>query len=99
MISRQWCGIAKHSAADLYVAHLRNETFPHIAQIAGFVGAAILRRAVPDGIEFRIVTTWSSLEAIKKFAGDDPETAVVPEKVRAMMVTYDRTVSHYDVVE
>lgn len=98
MISRQWCGVAKSSDADRYVSHLRTETFPQLSQIEGFIGAAILRRTVADGVEFRIVTTWDSIEAIKRFAGERPETAVVPEKVQAMMVTYDRAVAHYEVV-
>src|SRR5687767_5124132 len=98
MISRQWCGVAKSSDADRYVTHLQAETFPQLSQIEGFIGASILRRTVADGVEFRIVTTWDSIEAIKRFAGERPETAVVPEKVQAMMVTYDRAVAHYEVV-
>ena len=99
MISRQWRGIAKNADADRYVSHLREETFPELAKISGFVRASILRRSVEEGVEFRIVTTWESLEAIQKFAGQDPGQAVVPEKVQEMMVTYDRRVDHYEVVE
>jgi heme-degrading monooxygenase HmoA len=99
MISRQWRGIAKSSEADRYVSHLRTETFPQLSRIPGFIGASILRRPVAAGVEFRIVTTWDSMEAISKFAGERPETAVVPERVQAMMTTYDRTVDHYEVVE
>ena len=99
MISRQWRGVAKNSDADRYVDHLRTETFPQLSRIAGFIGASILRRTVAGGVEFRIVTTWNSIEAIERFAGERPDTAVVPEQVQAMMVTYDRTVDHYEVVE
>ena len=98
MISRQWCGVTKSSDADCFVSHLTTEKFPQLARIPGFIGASILRRAVVDGVEFRIVTTWDSMEAIKTFAGERPETAVVPEKVQALMITYDRTVDHYEVV-
>lgn len=99
MISRQWRGVARALEADRYVSHLKSETFPQLAKIPGFIGASILRRVVADGVEFRIVTTWDSVEAIRKFAGANPEQAVVPENVQAMMVTYDRTVEHYDVIE
>jgi heme-degrading monooxygenase HmoA len=99
MISRQWRGVAKSSDADRYVFHLKTETFPKLSHIEGFMGASILRRTVADGVEFRIVTTWDSMEAIKRFAGERPETAVVPEQVQAIMVSYDRTVDHYEVVE
>jgi heme-degrading monooxygenase HmoA len=99
MISRQWIGVARPEAAERYVTHLKGETFPQLKRIAGFRDAGILRRNIAEGVEFRIVTTWESLDAIRKFAGDNPEVAVVPDRVQAMMVTYDRTVAHYDVVE
>lgn len=98
MISRQWCGLAKPEHADRYIQHLRHETFPVLKNIAGFVTASILRRKLDRGIEFLIVTHWESLEAITQFAGHDAEAAVVPDKVKEMMVEYDRVVRHYKVV-
>ena len=98
MISRQWRGVARPIFADAYVEHLETETFPAIRKLPGFVAASILRRPVPEGIEFLIVTTWASVEAIRGFAGADAETAVVPPKVRDMMVDYDRVVRHYEIV-
>ena len=99
MISRQWRGLAKHDFAQAYVEHLRSETIPAIRMLPGFVSASILRRAMPEGVEFLIVTRWESLESIRGFAGTNVETAVVPNKVGAMMIEYDRVVRHYEVVE
>lgn len=99
MISRQWRGLARASSAEAYIAHLRAETFPAIAKIPGFINASILRRTVPDGVEFLIVTQWKSLEAIHAFAGANAEDAVVPPKVDEMMIEYDRVVRHYEVVQ
>ena len=98
MISRQWRGVAKAASADAYVEHLRTETFPAIRRLPGFRDATILRRPVPEGVEFLIVTEWESLGAIRAFAGDNVELAVVPEKVQAMMLDYDRVVRHYEVL-
>jgi hypothetical protein len=36
---------------------------------------------------------------LRKFAGDDATTAVVPPEVQAMMIEYDKTVRHYEVME
>jgi heme-degrading monooxygenase HmoA len=99
MISRQWRGLAKTTCAEAYVEHLRRETFPAIAKISGFMGASILRRTVPDGIEFLVVTEWASLDAVRAFAGKNAEQAVVPAEVHNMMVEYDRVVRHYEVVQ
>lgn len=99
MISRQWRGLAKPLQADAYVKYLQGETFPKLGQIPGFVDASILRRSVDRGVEFLIVTRWESLEAIVQFTGQDPDVAVVPEKVQEMMIDYDRTVRHYEIVD
>lgn len=98
MISRQWRGLARTSSAESYVNHLQLETFPAIAQLPGFIAASILRRALPEGIEFLIVTQWDSLESIQAFAGTNVGHAVVPEKVQEMMVDYDQAVRHYEIV-
>jgi heme-degrading monooxygenase HmoA len=98
MISRQWCGVARHEHADSYVAHLRTETFPELTSLPGFVDASILRREVADGVEFLIVTRWESLRAIEQFSGRDVARAVVPDVVQDMMVRFDRIVRHYEVV-
>ena len=97
MIARHWRGIARAAVADAYVEHLRRETFPALARFPGFLSASILRRAVPPGVEFVIVTNWESLESIHACAGSDPETAVVPAAVQAMMVEFDTRARHYQV--
>jgi heme-degrading monooxygenase HmoA len=99
MISRQWIGIAKPAEARSYVEHLHRDTFPKLASIGGFISASILRRSLPIGEEFLIVTLWESMEAIKSFAGDRPEIAVVPAVVQAMMVEYEKIVRHYSVTD
>ena len=98
MISRHWTGICKRDRADAYIHHLRAETFPLLTTIAGFVRASILKRDVERGTEFQIVTVWESLDAIRSFAGEDAEAAVVPAVAQAMMVEFESRVLHYEVV-
>jgi heme-degrading monooxygenase HmoA len=99
MIARHWSGLAKREFADTYVEHLHSETFPQLVQLPGFHDASILRRDVGRGVEFLVVTVWKSLDAIRSFAGDDAEHAVVPVKVQQMMIEYDRRARHYEVVD
>ena len=72
---------------------------PQLARIDGFIDASILRRPLERGVEFLVVTRWRSLDAIRRFAGADAETAVVLENVQRMMLDYDRRVAHYELVE
>ena len=66
MISRQWRGLAKAARAQAYVEHLRTETFPAIGKLPGFINASILRRSLPEGVEFLVITNWASVEAIQE---------------------------------
>jgi heme-degrading monooxygenase HmoA len=99
MVSRHWTGLAKPDCADAYVEHLQHETFPAIRRLTGFVAASILRRTVPEGVEFLIVTNWESLDAIRAFAGEHVDVAVVPAAVERMMVRYDHTVRHFEILD
>ena len=97
-ISRQWTGVAKPGKADSYIRHLREETFPSLAKIAGFIEGSILRRDTADGTEFRIVTVWESRDAIAGFAGPQIDVAVIPDVAHAMLVRYDERAVHYEIV-
>lgn len=95
MIERHWKGLAKKEMSSSYIDHLMNDTFTKLSSMSGFVSSSILRREVPEGTEFLIVTRWTKLEDIKNFAGEDVSKAVVPEFVQAMMVRYDEVATHY----
>ena len=98
MISRHWTGIAKRERADEYIFHLQNDTFKKIKNIDGFISSKILQKEVEEGIEFLIITEWESIEAIKKFAGEQFNIAVVPQLVKEIMIRYDHEVRHYMVI-
>lgn len=97
MIERHWKGIARKERANEYIAHLRDDTFEEIEKIKGFISASILRRDLSEGVEFLVITKWETLEAIKQFAGDEVEAAVVPKLVQDIMLKFDKNVRHYEV--
>jgi hypothetical protein len=99
MISRQWRGLAKADQAQNYVRHLREETFPALRALPGFVSASILSRDFADGVEFLIITQWRALEDIAGFSGPELDAAVVPPEVAQLMIEYDRRVRHYEIIE
>jgi hypothetical protein len=66
--------------------------------IPGFIKASIRQRNTVKGVEFLIITTWQSVDAIKKFAGEAFDTAVVPKRVQDMMVEFDEKAEHYKLI-
>jgi heme-degrading monooxygenase HmoA len=71
-------------------------TGPKLERLAGFRGLTLLRRHLGPEIEFLVLTHWESMEAVRAFAGDDPERAVVEPEARAALVRFDDRVTHYD---
>ena len=53
----------------------------------GFVGAYLGQRVLNDRIEFVVLTTWHSMDAIRGFAGKDVGKAVVEPGAVAALVT------------
>jgi antibiotic biosynthesis monooxygenase (ABM) superfamily enzyme len=99
VISRQWRGLVRSDSAQIYVHHLRAETFPALRKLPGFVNASIHSRPFGNGVEFIVITQWDSLDDIARFAGSDIEAAVVPSTAAAMMIEYDQRARHFEVVD
>ncbi len=101
MISRIWRGWTSRDNADAYEELLRTEIFVGIAQrsIQGYRGIHLLRRDVDNGVEFVTIMWFDSLDAVRAFAGEDYEVAVVPAKARQLLSKFDGRSAHYHVIE
>jgi len=99
MISRVWHGWTTPANADAYESLLKAEVFQGIQrrQIAGYRGIHLLRRDVGDEVEFVTIMWFESIEAVRVFAGEDYEAAVVPPKARALLSRFDSRSQHYEV--
>lgn len=99
MISRVWHGWTAPAKADAYESLLKSEIFVGIQnrQISGYRGIQLLRRNLGDEIEFVTVMWFDSIEAVRAFAGEDYEVAVVPPKARTLLSRFDQRSQHYEV--
>ena len=99
MISRVWHGWTTHENADTYEELLKSEIFAGIKdrKIAGYRGIHLFRRQLIQEVEFVTIMWFDSIEAIRAFAGEDYETAVVPSKARALLSRFDARSQHYEV--
>jgi heme-degrading monooxygenase HmoA len=101
MITRIWHGWTEPGNADAYETLLRTEVFPGILakNVAGFRRIELFRRPAGDEVEFVTVMWFDSLDDVKAFAGEDYETAYVPDKARAVLKRFDPRSQHYEVRE
>jgi heme-degrading monooxygenase HmoA len=99
VIARWWRGsAATRENADAYQELLETTILPWVASHDGHRGSYLVRRDVEEGVEFATLTLWDSLDAVKAFAGEDYEIAVVPEPARAVLSRWDERSAHYEVV-
>lgn len=100
MIARLWHGWTSTEDAAAYEELLRTEILPGIAgrEIRGYGGAHLLRRSAGDEVEFVTILWFDSLEAVREFAGEEHEGAVVPPAARELLSRFDRTSRHYETV-
>ena len=100
MISRIWHGYTTRENADEYETLLKQEAFTGIGErhIPGFQEIQLFRRNLEEEVEFVTVMWFDSLEAVRAFAGDDYEAAVVPPKARQLLSRFDARSAHYDVL-
>lgn len=98
MILRMWRAHASVEKAGEYVQHATKKIFPRLRLIKGYRGAYLLCRAVDNAIELVVLTLWESMEAVRKFAGVEPDSAVVEPEARAILTSFDDSVTHFEVV-
>lgn len=66
-------------------------------QIEGYHGIQLFRRNIEKEVEFITVMWFDSINAVRAFAGEDYEAAVVPPKARLLLSHFDERSQHYEV--
>lgn len=99
MISRVWHGWTTPANADAFEALFKGEIGPGIEgrRIPGYQGIQLLRRDVAGEVEFVTIMWFATEAAVRSFAGEDYEAAVVHPKARALLARFDERSQHYEV--
>jgi antibiotic biosynthesis monooxygenase (ABM) superfamily enzyme len=98
VITRVWHGWTTSENADAYEELLRTKILPGIHRVEGYRGADLLRRSVGDEVEFITLTRFDSMDAVRAFAGEDYERAVVIDEADRLLSHYDKRSAHYETV-
>ena len=97
MVGRMWRAWTTAGGADAYEHLLRGEILPELDAAEGCLGAYVMRRDQGEEVEFVVLHFFESIDAVRRFAGDDYETAVVPDSARKLLARFDATSQHYEV--
>ena len=96
MIARVWRGRTTRENAPAYEELLGTTVLPGIDRVTGFRGAELFRRDLGDEVEFMTVTRFASLDAVREFAGEDYEQAVISDEAHRLLSSFDERVAIYE---
>lgn len=100
VVLRVWSARATRANAPQYLRHFTETVKPELMHLDGFLGSTVLQRDFSDSeVEFVVMTHWRTMDAVRAFAGDDIEAAVVERAAQAVLTDFDQRVRHYVVVD
>jgi heme-degrading monooxygenase HmoA len=84
--------------ADVYQEFLRADFLPSVHALEGYRGATVLRRPAGAEIEFTVITRFDSIDAVRRFAGDDYEAAHIAPRARELLARFDMRCLIFEIV-
>jgi heme-degrading monooxygenase HmoA len=98
MIARIWHGRTVASKADAYEKYLDDAGVSKIKKVPGNLGVEVLRRNQGGMTDFIVISYWTSLDAVRNYAGSDYAKVRPLERDREFLVDPEPEVAHYEVV-
>jgi heme-degrading monooxygenase HmoA len=97
MIARVWRGRTRSEHGDEYVKYVKRTGITAHRATVGNRGSMLLRRETGGETEFYVISFWESLDAVRGFAGEDPEVAVYFPEDEEYLLEFEPNVRHYEV--
>jgi heme-degrading monooxygenase HmoA len=99
MIARIWHGAVPVAKSEEYLARMRTVALPDYKSTVGNRGAFCLHRVEGDVAHFNMLTFWEDIDAIKRFAGNDFESARYYDFDRSFLIELEPNVRHYTIYD
>ena len=97
MIARIWHGRTTIKKYDAYTDFLKRVAIPDYQKAAGLKGLTFLRNIINNEGHFYLITLWTNIEAIKKFAGQDFEKPKYFPEDSSYLLELEEKANHYEV--
>jgi heme-degrading monooxygenase HmoA len=98
MIARIWKGVAERSKADVFLDYMMKTGVKDFRLKKGNRGVYVLRRNGKKRVEFLMISLWDSVNAIRKFAGEEIDRASYYPEDEKFLVKLEPKVKHFEVL-
>src|SRR3954449_6522052 len=99
MILRSWRGAVRGTDADRYAEHQSATGINDYPETEGNLGVLVLSRPRGELVEFVTLSLWESMDAVKRFAGEEPEKARFYPGDDDLLAEKDLHADHFELVE
>jgi hypothetical protein len=99
VIARLWRGRCTPQSATPYEKLLLEEILPDLDVAPGCSGAYVLRRDEGAAVEFLVLHLFESLDAVRVFAGENYDQAIVPKKAERLLSSFDSHVQYFEILK
>jgi hypothetical protein len=99
MIGRRWHGRVTAAKAVEYLELMKSVGLADYRATKGNRGAWCLHRNDGDFVHVEMFTLWDDLEAISRFAGDEPTKAKYYDFDPDYLLELEPEVTHFEVIE
>ena len=96
MIARIWSARTTPELVNLYIDHFSKHVQPVLRTFGGYEGSTVMTRHTSERVEILVTTFWRSVQDIEAFAGPDREAAVVAPEAAALLTSFEKRASHYE---
>ena len=99
MVVRMWHGRVRNEKAQSYRRFLCDRAVLDYRSIQGIIEVLVLERIDGNETHFITLTKWQDKDAIRRFAGADPEVAKYYPEDKEYLLEFEPKVVHYEIVE
>ncbi|HKL64500.1 MAG TPA: antibiotic biosynthesis monooxygenase [Roseovarius sp.] len=95
-VVRRWEAMVARADIAGWKETFRARVLPSMQGAEGFVGISVHAARDGDPCRMTVLTSWDSLDAIRGFAGDTPENAVIPDFMMPYFREHDAQATFHD---
>lgn len=95
-VVRRWEARVARSDLDGWVATYRDRVLGHVRTVDGFQSVAFHAERDGDPCRVTVFMKWDDMDAVKRFAGNDPAKAVIPDFMQPFLLDTDKRATFHD---
>ena len=95
-VVRRWEARVARANLDGWVATYRDRVLDKVKEVDGFQSVAFHADREGDPCKVTVLMKWDDMDAVKRFAGDDPATAVIPDFMQPFLIDADARATFHD---